>query len=241
MRAAIFLAYAKYEREESGPPECCGVPTDALPKSARYRLEIPAQGGMAKDKFAALQAFLGQVVAKDGKCATVLDGVEVLRRKFWGKCLDGHAGDGAAGGILEWQGRVRYHGPKYVSYSITCQDGCPCCTVEQNVVWSWDKLRGIRMDEVVDAGRVAKLKQLMRKQVAADFADSYADKPGCVLPEYADNWPETLDNFRVDDEGIAWTYDASAVLLGGKGPCDVTLTWADVRPVLIGGKFELKG
>ncbi len=234
--------YEKYERYENEPPGYRSTRTEDPLGSAQYKLEIPARGCMSADKYAALQAFLGKAIAQGENCESILDGVGILRHNFWAKCLGERKADGEDGGydVLELQGRISYRGPKYVSYTITHQQGCPCCAGEKNVVWSWDFKRGVDVSEIIDMRFTGELKNLIRNRVKKDFADYYADSPELVLPDYAKNWPEKFDNFRIDANGITWTVDAGDVLMGGKGPCDVRLLWDELKPMLINGRFDLK-
>ena len=228
--------FERVERMEFAPPNPPFAGTNYPHASVTLKIESPRQGGMTTRKFNALQSCLAKVISPHPNviCRTVAEAVQSELVCFWRKLIkewDGVSPESGYG-IYELETKIVYRGPEYVSFRIDSQDGCPCCAGATNVVWSWRTESPLPIGEVIDLTARSRLKKLMRQRVQEDFADDYGDNPDVVLPDYAKDWPHSLDNFSLDDAGVTWFCDAGDVLIGGKGPYETKLTWQELSPFL---------
>ena len=199
-------------------------------------IEDPVNNGMDPEKFSALQKCLGESICPHSRreVTSVRDGLDAALFEFWDKYLN-EVRQGtfeSEFAILEINTKVAYMGPEYLGYVVEYQEGCSCCAGETNVVWSWSMDRSLRSADIVRADSVEQLRMMLRAAVKRYFADDYGDAPEMVLPDYAKDWPHTIENFIIDERGISWSCDAGEVLFGGKGPCSFRLSWEELSPVL---------
>ena len=211
----------------------------------KVNIKKPMQGSMSDVKYRALLDFIGSAISHGATPhATIDEAVKTEEIVFWRgviKEMRNTGGDDAVEtgyDLYEMEGEMKYCDERYFCYAVRHQHGCPCCCGETNVVWRWDVMRPLQMSDLIDTKKngVA-LKKLMRKAVYEDFKDAYSDNMEVVLPDYAKDWPHTFENFYVSDKGVAWCFDAGEVLIGGKGPTEVLVTWKDLKRFIIDQKL----
>lgn len=227
---------ARIDSVPLAPPAELFAGTNYPYASIMCSVEDPVNAGIAPDEFSAFQRCLGRAICPHSRreVTSVRDGLDAALFEFWDKYLN-EVRQGtfeSEFAILEISTKVAYMGPEYLGYVVEYQDGCPCCAGETNVVWSWRMNRSLTSADVVRTDFVGQLRRMLRAAVERCFADDYGDASGVVLPDYAKDWPHTLENFMIDESGISWTCDAGEVLIGGKGPCSFRLTWDELSPVL---------
>lgn len=220
----------------SAPPAELFAGTNYPYASITCSIEDPVNPGMDPEKFSAFQKCLGKSICPHSRreVTSVRDGLDAALFEFWDKYLK-EVRQGtfeSEFAILEISTKVAYTDPAYVGYVVEYQDGCPCCLGQTNVVWSWRMNRSLTSADVVKADSVQQLRRMLRAAVKRYFAEDYGDSPEAVLPDYAKDWPHTLENFLIDERGISWTCDAGEVLIGGKGSSSFRLTWEELSPVL---------
>ncbi len=228
--------FQRTERMESKPPNPPFVGTDYPHADVTLKIESPCQGGMTTRKFNALQSCLAKAISShtNAICRTVAEAVQSELVHFWRELIKEWDGKSTESGydIYELETEIVYRGPEYVSFRIDSQEGCPCGAGATNIVWNWITEKPLRIDEVIDMAAFRGLKKLMRQRVREDLADDYEDNLAVVLPDYAKDWPHSLENFSIDEAGVTWFCDAGEVLVGGKGPYETKLTWQELAPYL---------
>lgn len=237
--------YRKIKARETTPPNPPFAGTNYPYASVELDLDIPMQGGMTAEKYAALQNFLGGVLTHGRRPhASVQQGLDRMRVEFWDKAIrerrnTGPDDDSGGFDVLEVRASIPYRDDRYVCFRSEHERGCPCCCVETNAVWSWAQRRPLAIEDVISPVHAPELKKLMRAEVCRKLALE-CDDPEFQLPDYAADWPHTFANFRLDERGVTWCYDAGEVVSGGKGSDDTKLAWEQLKP-LLNPSFELPG
>ena len=234
------ISYSRVDLYETTPPNPPWAGTNYPYATFDIGIRKPVQGRMSVEKYSALQNFIGSAITH-GKTPhkTIDEAIDTERKTFWDgviaemKKTKKSPSDESLFDQFEMNGEIKYSTQKYFCYNVRHQYGCSCCSGETNVVWSWNAMAEVKIDDIVDTHKYAKeLKRLMRKAVIEGYGDDYADNMEVLLPDYAKDWPHTFSNFYLTDRGVTWGYDAGEVLIGGKGTAETTLTWEQLIPFL---------
>ena len=221
--------YEKYECSHFDPPSYLWEGTNFPYASISHALEIPSQGSMPKAKFDVFQSALGSVISH-GKNPhfTIREAVKRETIKFWTEHIDEYRENPSDGyGIYEIHSKIVYRGPEYVSYSVSEQNGPPSGTIYSDAVWSWQLMRLLKIEDVIDMARCNHLAEMLVEALPDRLVN-----PDFKLPEWAKGWPSSFSNFLIDRDGVVWRYWAGDVCAGANGDMQLRLTWGQLRPVL---------
>lgn len=224
--------FVRLDSVPSSPPSDLFSGTNYPDASIQCEVEDPVQGGLSTSEFASLQSFLGTAICSHGSqpIRSVREGVDAELHGFWERYLKECCEEDTPGhyAVFEMEAKLAYRGPEYVSYRVMHQDGCPCCAMETNVVWSWSARRGLTSADLFAPAAQPRVRQLMNEAARRKYATAYEEGSEPSLPDYAKDWPHTLENFLLDDRGVTWTFGADEVIIGGKGPTTITLSWDEL-------------
>lgn len=234
------LPFSRVKLYETAPPDPPWSGTNYPYADFQVKLKKPVQGNMSDERYLPLLNFIGSAITHGkGLHRTIDEAIHTERVIFWDGVIQDakksglDSGHGGPWDVFEMVGEVRYQTENYFCYMVSHQHGCPCCVCETNIVWNWETMAPVKINDVVNTGKFAKeLKMLMRAAVYEDLKKDYSDNMALVLPDYAKNWPYTFENFYLTGKGITWSYDAGEVLIGGKGHMETTLSWESLMPYL---------
>ena len=199
------------------------------------KVQNPQQGRLTDAQYRALQDFLGAAITH-GRTPhrTVEEAISRIRMPFWEVAIWEREIYGYD--IFELEGSPTYQTEKFYCYRIRHQEGPASASVETYVVWSWDRMAPVRIEDILDLPRHEKrLRRLMRRQVLRDWYARLGEafNPDTVLADYARDWPRAFDNFYLSDKGITWVYEAGCVQVGAMGMAKTTLSWEILEPYLV--------
>lgn len=231
------------EINESTPPNPPWDGTNYPYASFSAKVQNPQQGRLTDAQYRALQDFLGAAITH-GRMPhrTVEEAIARIRMPFWEVAIwerrnPADWGDEIYGyDIFELEGSPTYQTEKFYCYRIRHQEGPASASVETYVVWSWDRMAPVRIEDIIDLSRHEKrLRRLMRRQVLWDWYAQLGEafNPDTVLADYARDWPRAFDNFYLSDKGVTWVYEAGCVQVGAMGMAETTLSWKVLEPYLV--------
>ena len=225
-----------YEYDNPQPPKFLFEGTNCPQARIHHTIAIPGEGQMPKERYNRLQSAIGAFITHGKKpYCTVKEAVNRETIKFWVKALEEFKKDKDFDiecpiGWYELHSEIKYRGPKYVSYSMSEQDGSPSSTEFRNFVWSWDKMRQLRIDDVIDTKKIARLKAMIRAEgikIVSDINESKYE-----MPKGSEGWPYDLSNFWIDDQGFVWREEIGWRTGYTITRIEIRLSWHKMRPLL---------